>query len=566
MGWVLIMLGVSLAAEDVRVAGRPAGHPHQTRSVVMAKQGMVATSHPLAVEAGLSILRQGGNAIDAAIAANAALGVVEPMSCGLGGDLFAIVWDAKSQKLYGLNASGRSPHAATREYFVTKGMTQVPGTGPLSWSVPGCVDGWETLRSRFGTKPLSEILGPAIDLAEDGFPLVELIGAFWQVSAPSLSRVADTKMTFLPDGRIPRVGQTIRNPYQAATLRLIAKEGRDAFYKGSIARRIVDYSQKVGGLFSLKDFEDHHSDWIDPVSTNYRGYDIWELPPNGQGIAVLTMLNILEKYDVRGMGPHSPEFLHLFVEAKKLAYEDRARWYADPAFSKDISIARLISKEYADQRRALIDPKKSAAEYEPGDARLKHGDTVYLTVVDKDRNVVSLIESNFAGWGSGHVPGDLGFPLQNRGSLFTMEEGHPNVIAPHKRPFHTIIPAMATKNGKPWLTFGVMGGDMQPQGHVQVLINIIDHQMNVQLAGEAIRCRHDGSSSPTGGRMTDGGEVLLEAGLPEATLESLRHKGHRVRLGNPSEFGGYQAILIDEENGVLHGASEHRKDGCAAGY
>jgi gamma-glutamyltranspeptidase / glutathione hydrolase len=566
MGWMLIMLGASLAGGELVVASRPAGNPHQTRSVVMAKHGMVATSHPLAVEAGLSILRAGGNAVDAAIAANAALGVVEPMSCGLGGDLFAIVWENKSQKLYGLNASGRSPYAATREYFLQKGMNSIPGSGPLSWSVPGCVDGWNELHQRFGSKSLEEILAPAIGYGEEGFPLVELIGAFWQVSAPNLARLPDVKKTFLPDGKLPRVGQTLRNPYQAATLRMIAKEGRDAFYRGPIAQQIVDYSQKVGGLFTIKDFEDHHSDWVAPVSTNYRGYDIWELPPNGQGIAVLTMLNILEKYDIRAMGPHSPEFLHLFVEAKKLAYEDRARWYADPDFAKDVSIARLISKEYADQRRALIDPQKGAMSYEPGDARLKQGDTVYLTVVDRDRNVVSLIESNFAGWGSGHVPGDLGFPLQNRGSLFTLEEGHPNVVAPHKRPFHTIIPAMATKNGKPWLSFGVMGGDMQPQGHVQVLLNIIDHQMNIQLAGEAIRCRHDGSSTPTGGRMTDGGEVLLEAGLPETTLQHLRDKGHRVRLGNPSEFGGYQAILIDEENGMLQGASEHRKDGAAAGY
>jgi gamma-glutamyltranspeptidase/glutathione hydrolase len=561
-----LMIGISLATGEVVVAERPAGNPRQTRSVVMAKHGMVATSHPLAVEAGLSILRQGGNAIDAAIATNAALGVVEPMSCGLGGDLFAIVWDSKSKRLYGLNASGRSPYAATREFFLRQEMKNIPGSGPLSWSVPGCVDGWEMLRARFGSKSFEEILAPAINYAEEGFPLVELIGAFWQVSVPSLAKLPDTKRTFLPDGKMPRVGQTMRNPYQAATLKLIAAEGRDAYYRGSIARRIVDYSQKAGGLFTMKDFEDHQGEWVEPVSTNYRGYDVWELPPNGQGIAVLQILNILEAYDVAKMGPHSPEFLHLFVEAKKLAYEDRARWYADPAFVKDVSIQRLISKEYAAGRRKLINPNVAGREYEPGDAKLKQSETVYLTVVDKDRNVVSFIESNFAAWGSGHVPGDLGFPLQNRGSLFTLEEGHPNVIEPHKRPFHTIIPAMVTKDGKPWLSFGVMGGDMQPQGHVQVLINAIDHQMNIQLAGEAVRCRHDGSSSPTGGQMTDGGEVILEAGLPDSTIDSLKNKGHQVRIGRSSEFGGYQAILIDYENGMLHGASEHRKDGCAAGY
>ncbi len=365
MGWMLVMAGISLTCGEVAVAERPAGNPRQTRSVVMAKHGMVATSHPLAAEAGLSILRQGGNAIDAAIATNAALGVVEPMSCGLGGDLFAIVWDAKTEKLYGLNASGRSPYAATREFFLRQGMNNIPGSGPLSWSVPGCVDGWEMLRARFGSKSFKEILAPAINYAEEGFPLVELIGAFWQVSVPSLAKLPDTRRTFLPDGKMPRVGQTMRNPFQAATLKLIASEGSGAFYRGSIARRIVDYSQRAGGLFTMKDFEDHQGEWVEPVSTNYRGYDVWELPPNGQGIAVLQMLNILEAYDVAKMGPHSPEFLHLFVEAKKLAYEDRARWYADPAFAKDVSIDRMISKEYAADRRKLINRRRPPSSMSP---------------------------------------------------------------------------------------------------------------------------------------------------------------------------------------------------------
>lgn len=557
---------LSLVATMGQVAERPAGYPHQGRSVVMGKNGMVATSHPLAAQAGIEILQKGGNAIDAAIAANAVIGLVEPMSCGIGGDLFVIVWDAKTKKLYGLNASGRSPYKMNRQIILDKGLKDVPGSGPLSWSVPGCVDGWQKLHDRFGTMPFEQTLAPAIRHADEGFPIVELIGTFWQASLPLLSRTPEAAQTYLVGKKAPRIGELMHNKYLAETLRNIAAGGRDAFYRGPIAKEIVAYSDKVGGLFTLRDFEEHTSTWVDPVSTTYRGYDVWELPPNGQGIAVLEMLNVLEGYDLKKMGHNSPEFIHLFIEAKKLAYEDRAKFYADPDFNKDLPIKRLISKEYGESRRKLIDPSKAGLSYPSGDLARGHGDTIYLTVVDKDHNAVSFIQSNFAGWGSGHVPGNLGFMLQNRGSLFTMEEGHPNVLEPHKRPFHTIIPAMVTKDGKPWLSFGVMGGDMQPQGHVQILVNIIDHGMNVQLAGEMCRVRHDGSSDPTGGTMTDGGMVVVERGIPEETINALKQKGHKVQFGNSSGFGGYQAILIDPENGLLHGASEHRKDGSAIGY
>lgn len=549
-----------------QVADRPAGHRDQTRSVVMAKNGIVATSHTLAAEAGVEILRRGGNAIDAAIATDAVLGVVEPMSCGIGGDLFAIVWDAKTQKLYGLNASGRSPYAISREYFKERGMRSIPETGPLSWSVPGCVDGWEQLRTRFGTMAFEQILEPAIRHASEGFPVVELIGTFWQMSVPVLSATPDAKRTYLVDGRAPRIGSLMTNPYLATTYALIADKGRDEFYKGSIAERIVAYSKANGGLFEMRDFEDHTATWIDPVSTTYRGYEIWELPPNGQGIAVLQMLNLLEPYDIKGMGHNSADYLHLLIEAKKLAFEDRARFYADLEFEKDLPIRELISKSYAAERGKHIDINKAAASFPPSDPKLARGDTIYLTVVDRDRNVVSFIQSIYYGWGSEHVPGDLGFALQNRGNLFSLDEHHANRLEPHKRPFHTIIPGMATKDGKPWLTFGVMGGDMQPQGHVQVLVNMIDFGMNVQLAGEMARARHFGSSTPTGETMADGGKVVVERGISEEVVEALRRKGHRVAYGNSSEFGGYQAIQIDWEAGVLQGGSEHRKDGAAVGY
>lgn len=549
------------------VAGydRPATNPHQSRSVVIAKHGLVATSQPLAAQAGLDVLKAGGNAIDAAIAANAVIGVVEPMSCGIGGDLFVIYWDAKTKKLYGLNASGRSPAAINREVFKAKGLSEIPLEGPLAWSVPGCVDGWDMLRKRFGTRSFAELLKPAIDHAESGFPVSEIIGHGWQGSVKNLAKYPDSAKTYLIDGRAPEVGEVFKNPNLARSYRLIAEQGRDAFYKGEIARRIVEFSEKNGGYFGLKDFEEHQSEWIEPVSTNYRGFDVWELPPNGQGIAALQMLNLLEAYDIKSLGPFSPDYLHLFIEAKKLAFADRAKFYTDPAFAK-LPVSELISKEYAEKQRKRIDPDKAATDVPSGDPMLAMGDTIYLTVVDKDRNCCSFIQSIFHGFGSQVVPGDMGFALQNRGALFALDDKHLNRLEPKKRPFHTIIPGFVTKDGQPWLSFGVMGGDMQPQGHVQVLVNMIDFGMNVQEAGDAARVQHFGSQTPTGKPMAPGGgSVGVESGISDATIEALKKKGHQVMRATGS-FGGYQAILIDAKHRVLHGGSDPRKDGCAVGY
>jgi gamma-glutamyltranspeptidase/glutathione hydrolase len=541
---------------------RPSGPIHKTRSAVYAQHGMAATSQPLATATAIQILQQGGNAIDAAIAANAVLGVVEPMSCGLGGDLFAIVWDSKSKKLVGLNASGRSPATATIDLFKSKGLTAIPTFGPLSWSVPGCVDGWDQLRKRFGTKPFSELLSPAIDFAENGFPVSEIIAADWHEAEASLKAIPTSAKCFLPDGTSPAKGTIFRNPDVARSLRAIASGGRDAFYLGPIAEAIVQYSSSVGGLFSQADFSQHSSAFVDPVSTNYRGYDVWELPPNGQGIAALQMLNLLEAYDLKALGPQSPEALHLMIEAKKLAYEDRAKYYADPDFGP-LPVSTLISKPYAARRRGEINPDQANLHPRPGDPA--QSATIYLTVVDRDFNCVSLIQSNFHGFGSHHVPAGLGFVLQNRGCLFALDPAHLNRLEPRKRPFHTIIPGFITRDGKPWLSFGLMGGDMQAQGHAQVICNMIDFGMDVQEAGDAPRFRHFGSSEPTGQPAKGGGSVALESGITEATRRKLAAKGHQLDNA-PGSFGGYQAIRIDLERGVLIGGSDPRKDGCAMGY
>ncbi len=535
------------------------------RSVVIAPHGMVATSHPLAAQVGLDVLKKGGNAVDAAIATNAAIGLMEPMSCGIGGDLFAIVWDAKTKRLYGLNASGRAPYKATREVFAERGLKEIPITGPLSWSVPGCVDGWEELRKKFGTMSFEELLRLSIQYAEEGFPVTEVIAGYWDAAEGKLSRDPDAAKTYLINGQAPQIGELFKNPNLGRTYREIAKNGRDAFYKGRIAQEIVTFSEKSGGLLGMKDFTEHTSTWVDPVSATYRGYEVWELPPAGQGISVLQMLNILEGYDLKKMGPESPDFWHLIVEAKKLAYADRAKFYADPDFAK-VPVKELISKAYAEGRRKLIDMQKAMTRVEHGDPKLGKSDTIYLTVVDKDRNCVSLIQSNYFGFGSGMVPGDLGFALQNRGTLFALDPKHANTLEPHKRPFHTIIPAMVTKDGKPWLTFGVMGGDMQPQGHVQALVNLIDFGMNVQQAGEAPRIEHIGSATPTGEPADkDGGTVIAEIGIPDTVVAELEKRGHQVAR-TKRNGGGYQGILIDAKTNLLHGGSDARKDGCAVGY
>ncbi len=539
---------------------------HDRRSQVIAPHGMVATSQPLAVQVGVDILKRGGHAVDGAIAVNAMLGLVEPMNCGLGGDLFAIVWDAEEARLHGFNGSGRAPRAMTRELFVARDLDRIPDRGPLSWTAPGCVDGWFALHDRFGRLPLEELLAPAIAYAESGFPVSPVIARTWKAAEERLAADPGAATTFLVDGRAPKIGEVIRNPDLATSLRAICAEGRDAFYRGPIAERIAACSETAGGLIDREDLADHTSTWDDPVSVRYRGYDIWELPPNGQGIAALQMLAILEGFDLSSMERDSAELLHLMIEAKKLAYEDRARYYADPAFA-DVPVDGLISPEYAARRRDMIMRSFAWSRIPAGDPRLASGDTVYLTVVDEDRNAVSLIQSVYNDFGSGIVPPGTGFALQNRGSLFHLAPEHPNRLEPGKRPFHTIIPAFVTRDGRPTFSFGVMGGAMQPQGHVQILVNRIDFGMDVQAAGDALRWRHVGSSTPTGARMGDGGLVLLESGFPPSTFDRLRAKEHRVEF-RPygTGFGGYQGIWIDPETGALHGGSESRKDGCALGY
>jgi gamma-glutamyltranspeptidase/glutathione hydrolase len=539
---------------------RITGRAFATRSEVIAQNGMAATSQPLATQAAIDILKAGGTAVDAAIAANAVLGLVEPTGSGIGGDLFAIVWDDKSGKLYGLNGSGRSPYSLTIDYFRNNSIARIPSRGPLSVSVPGCVDGWFELHGKFGRLPITEILKPAIDYARNGFPVSELIAYYWKLNALILSEYPGFDEIFAPEGKTPGKGEIFRNPSLAATLELISTQGRDAFYRGEIARKIVNYIQENGGFLTMKDFQDHTSEWIEPVSVNYRGYDIWELPPNGQGIAVLQMLNILENFDLQKMGFGSAEYIHLFTEAKKLAFEDRARYYADPDFNP-IPVDELISKEYAHKRAELIDTSKAGISFTPGEPETGH--TIYLTTADRDGNMVSLIQSNYRGMGSGMTPGRLGFILQNRGELFSLAEGHFNVYEPHKRPFHTIIPGFITKNGKPFLSFGVMGGAMQPQGHVQIVCNIVDFGMNIQEAGDAPRIQHLGSPEPTGEKTDGSGILTLETGFSWETIRKLIGMGHIIQydLGG---YGGYQAIGRD--NTVYYGASESRKDGQAAGF
>ncbi len=551
----------------LRAAGydRPVGDPQQSRSVVLASNGIVATSHPLAAEAGLDMLKAGGNAADAAIAASAMMGLVEPMSCGIGGDLFLIYWDNTSQKLYGLNASGRSPYQITGQVFADRGLEQIPIEGPLSWSVPGCVSGWQELRDRFGTRSLSELLAPAIATAENGFPVPEVIASYWNGSVESLKKWPDSASTYLIEGqRAPRFGELFRNQRLADSYREIASGGAKAFYEGKIARQIVAFSEANGGFFSMHDFEEHRADWIEPVSTNYRGYDVWELPPNGQGITALEMLNLLEFYDLKAMGLGSADYLHLLTEVTKLAFADRAKFFADPAFG-GLPVNELTSKEYARRQGKRIDLQRAAVDVAPGDPLLAHGDTIYLTVVDKDRNCCSLIQSNFHGFGSQVVPGNVGFVMQNRGALFALDDQHLNRLEPHKRPFHTIIPAFVTKDGRPYFCFGVMGGDMQPQGHVQILVNMIDFGLYVQAAGDAARVYHTGDATPTGLASEGVGTLQVESGISDETVNALELRGHKVERAVGS-FGGYQGILIDWEHGTLHGASEVRKDGAAVGY
>ncbi|WP_313173531.1 gamma-glutamyltransferase [Stenotrophomonas sp.] len=562
-----LLLALATVSAAAFAADRVTGHEFATRSEVIAPHAMAATSQPLATQIALDVMKDGGSAVDAAIAANAALGLMEPTGNGIGGDLFAIVWDPKTHKLHAYNGSGRSPRSLTLAEFQRRGLKEIPATGPLPVSVPGAVDGWFALHARFGRKPMAENLAPAIAYAREGHPVAEVIAYYWDRSVPKLVQYPGFREQFTIDGHAPRKGQMWRNPNLANTLQQIADGGREAFYKGEIARSIGDYFKANGGYLSYEDMAAHEGEWVEPVSSNYRGYDVWELPPNSQGIAALQILNVLEGYDFSKIPFGSAEHIHLFVEAKKLAFADRARFYADPAFSP-APVQRLISKDYAAQRRSLISMDKALKEVQPGTPRqLEEGDTIYMTVADADGMMVSLIQSNYRGMGSGMAPPGLGFILQDRGEMFVLQKDHPNGYAPGKRPFQTIIPAFITKDGKPFASFGVMGGAMQPQGHAQIVMNLVDFGMNLQEAGDAPRIQHEGSTEPTGQAtvMRDGGEVNLETGFSYDAVRSLMRKGHRVTFAD-GPYGGYQAIMRDPESGVYYGASESRKDGQAAGY
>ncbi|MEM9663320.1 MAG: gamma-glutamyltransferase [Bacteroidota bacterium] len=568
---------------------RVAGAPYATRSAVLAQHGIAATSHPLASQVAIDILKQGGSAVDAAIAANAAIGLMEPTGNGIGGDLFAIVWDPEAEELTGLNASGPAPQGLTLADLQARfgeehqgDFPQIPFFGAYAVSVPGAVDGWRALHERYGTLPFADVMAPAIGYARDGFPVTQVIAHYWQAnqrrfasyqeeiqaySTPTdyLHEFANAEATFFPGGASPQEGEIFRNPDLAATYQTLADEGPRAYYEGRIADTIDAYMQRIGGPLRKSDLAAYRAEWVAPISTNYRGYDVFQLPPNGQGLAVLQMLNILEGYDLASMGHLSADYLHVHTEAKKLAFADRARYYADPAFS-DIPLERLLSKEYAAQQRAQIRMDQVLQTIDPVGTGLEAGDTIYLTVADKDGMMVSLIQSNYMGMGSGLVPDGLGFMFQNRGSQFSLEDDHANVFAPGKRPFHTIIPAFVMKDGVPFLSFGLMGGAMQPQGHAQIITNLIDFGLGVQEAGDVARYRHRGSTSPQGGpAMTDGGTLNIESGVAAEVVEALRQRGHVVEIPG-SAYGGYQAILWDPVHRVYHGATEMRKDGTVVGY
>jgi gamma-glutamyltranspeptidase/glutathione hydrolase len=569
---------------------RYSGAPWASRSNVIAQSGMVATSVPLASQIGLDILKAGGTAVDAAIAANAALGLMEPTGCGIGGDLFAIVWDPKTNKLQGLNAAGRAPQGLSLAGLKDKlksfryGRADdkgIPDWGALSVTIPGAVDGWYALHGRFGKLPMAQILRPAIDYAQNGFPVSELIAHYLKTNMASLAKLhasgaleefANARSVFMHKGQTPQEGDIFKNHDLANTYRVLAQEGRDAFYQGRLADAMDAYFKRIGAPHRKADLAAHRHDWVEPVCVNYRGVDVYQLPPPGQGIACLQMLNILEAYDLKAMGWGSSEHLHLMVEAKKLAFEDRARFYADPEFYQKPVLKTLLSKEYAATRRALIRMDQALRQVEHGDPKLVEGDTIYLTTADKDGMMVSLIQSNYRGLGSGLVPdgeaagATLGFMLQDRGAQFALEEGHPNVYAPGKRPFHTIIPAFALKDGQPWLSFGLMGGAMQPQGHAQIIVNMVDFGMTPQQAGDAARFHHDGSTDATREAvMRDGGTLELESGFDLQVVHALQALGHQIKI-TTGPFGGYQAILRDPQTNAYWGASEFRKDGQAVGY
>ena len=539
---------------------RITGKPFASRSEVIGQNGMVATSHPLATQIGLDILKKGGTAIDAAIAANIALGLMEPTGNGIGGDLFAIVWDAESKKLHGLNASGPAPKDISIDYFRDNDLEKIPSYGPLPVTVPGAVDGWIKLHEKFGKLEFRTLFEPTIAYAKNGFPVTETIAYYLKNSQKRFEKYPNFNELWVKNGSMPTKGEIFKNPQLAKTLETIALKGREGFYEGEVANAMVDFIQSQGGFLTHEDLSSFHSEWTPPVSSNYRGYDVWELPPNGQGIAALQILNILEKFDLKKMGLFSAEYIHLFTEAKKLAFADRAKYYADPNFSS-IPVQELISKGYAAERSKRIDFEKPSQTDEAG--ILKSGDTIYLTAADQYGNMISLIQSNYRGMGSGMVPPGLGFMLQDRGELFSLDPDHKNSLEGGKRPFHTIIPAFVTKDGEPFMSFGVMGGATQPQAHAQIIINMIDFELNLQEAGDAPRIVHSGSSQPTDEVMLDGGTLSIERGFGSEIENELTNKGHQLKY-EKGIFGGYQAIML--KNGIYYGASETRKDGQAAGY
>ena len=560
MKFRFIILSLALMTMSGYGYDRITGEQFASRSEVIGQHGMVATSHPLATQIGIDVLKKGGTAIDAAIAANIALGLMEPTGSGIGGDLFAIVWDAEEQKLFGLNASGPAPQSISLDYFKQQKLAKIPPFGPLPVTVPGAVDGWVKLHEKFGNQSFASLFKPTIDYAKKGHPVTETIAYYLDRSKEIFKQYPNFPEVWMKDGETTGKGDIFKNPQLANTLEIIAEKGRAGFYEGEVAKTIADFIQAQGGFLTYEDLANFNSEWVEPVSTNYRGYDVWELPPNGQGMVALQILNILENFDVKKMGLFSSDYVHLFTEAKKLAFADRAKHYADPNFSK-IPIEQLVSKSYAKERAALIDLAKAAQVDESGIPN--GGDTIYLTAADQFGNMISLIQSNYRGMGSGMVPPGLGFMLQDRGELFSLEEDHANVIEGGKRPFHTIIPAFVTKDNKPYLSFGVMGGATQPQAHAQIIINLIDFGYNLQEAGDAPRLVHSGSSQPTDEIMLDGGSLSLETGFGIAIEEALKEKGHKLQY-QKGIFGGYQAIMI--KDGVYFGASESRKDGQASGY
>ncbi len=592
--WLLLILCWQLALAqsspsftntDISRGDRYAGLPWASRSPVLAGHGMAATEQPIASLVAIEILKKGGSAVDAAIAANAVLGLMQPVLNGIGGDCFAIVYDPKTHKLYGYNGSGWSPKSrdlaelqaevkAAYEKTGIKPSDQIPLFGSLAVTVPGVVDVWFALHERFGKLPMGEDLAPAIKYAREGFPVTEIIADYWEgnwkafrKNSGLIEEFANAKKTYLIDGHTPSQGEVFRNPELADTLSMIAKGGRDAFYKGKIAETMADYFKRIGGDLSYQDFAEFHGEWVEPQSVNYRGYDVYELPPNGQGFTALEMLNILKGFDLSKMGAGSADALTAEIEAKRLAFADLSKYYADPRFY-NVPMKGLLSEKYADERRKLVNLNHIDSNIDPGNPLPYNGDTTDFETADSTGMMVSMIQSNYAGMGSGLVADGLGFMFQDRGALFSLNSGTANVYAPRKRPFHTIIPAFVMKDGMPWLAFGVMGGSMQPQGHVQVLVNMIDFGMNVQEAGDAARWRHEGSATATGLPAEGVGAVLLESGFNQDIKAELESRGYNVKWVKPGtgSFGGYEAIMFDAKNHVYWGASEMRKDGEVIGY